>query len=229
LLSCQEGLACFHREAGGSFPPGCVGALALDNGNDFCYEPVAADSYGKPEPGTPCNPGTGYSYCPSLDECLRPWEETCPVPDGAAFTGPVTLACEDGATCASNTKCTWTKDEASFASYFFADLHGAFALPDGCAVNCTACVGLTASPSVSTTAPATAPTAPTVSPPVLATRTPSSAPVAADVDEAFDNARQEQVPVATKSNSNSSSRTAVATFYVVAVLGTAAGGVPLLW
>merc|ERR1719416_276679 len=121
----------------------------------------------------------------------------------------------DGATCASNTKCTWTKDEASFASYFFADLHGAFALPDGCAVNCTACVGLTASPSVS--------------PPVLATRTPSSAPVAADVDEAFDNARQEQVPVATKSNSNSSSRTAVATFYVVAVLGTAAGGVPLLW
>merc|ERR1711906_72163 len=180
--------------------------MGLDNGNDFCYEPVAADSYGKPEPGTPCNPGTGYSYCPSLDECLRPWEETCPVPDGAAFTGPVTLACEDGATCASNTKCTWTKDEASFASYFFADLHGAFALPDGCAVNCTACVGLTASPSVSTTAP-----------------------VAADVDEAFDNARQEQVPVATKSNSNSSSRTAVATFYVVAVLGTAAGGVPLLW
>merc|ERR1719287_220191 len=45
---CQAGLKCFLREPGGPLPPGCPGRPrhaggTVDNGNDFCYDPAAAE------------------------------------------------------------------------------------------------------------------------------------------------------------------------------------------
>ncbi|KAL3802531.1 hypothetical protein HJC23_012550 [Cyclotella cryptica] len=98
-----------------------------------------------------CGGGSsGMAWCPELNKCIAPWEETCPISDGGTFSGSSTLLCDAGR-CSSDEKCSWTEDTTEFGTFYFNDLGGEFDVPDGCRLNCTGCelVGGNASSTVS--------------------------------------------------------------------------------
>eukprot|EP00797_Seminavis_robusta_P018095 Sro2702_g335140.2 (273) ;mRNA; r:10787-11605 len=84
-----------------------------------------------------CVSDAGYTWCPKLAKCIRPFLEDCPV-EGTQFEGPISIQCIDGA-CSINDDCQISMGNFTIGGPYLNGLDGNLTIPSGCTGNCTGC------------------------------------------------------------------------------------------
>jgi hypothetical protein len=144
----------------------CTGCEPTDTESTTTVAPTSSSAPliggGQDENG--CFPSAGYDWCPETQECIRPWEQTCPI-DGETFEGGTELTCVDGRCSApADDKCLWSNEDNStqFGTFYLTGLNGTYVVPSTCTLNCTGCelpaVPITTTAATAAAAPADAST-----------------------------------------------------------------------
>lgn len=83
----------------------------------------------------------GFVYCPETNECLRPWESSCPLTGATLLLeGPGILQCEDGARCTDVSEdCEIGLGSFSISGKYIPGLLGDYALDEKCSMTCVGC------------------------------------------------------------------------------------------
>ena len=120
----------------------------------------------------------GEDWCPETQECIRPWEQTCPI-DGETFEGGTELTCVDGRCSApADDKCLWSNEDNStqFGAFYLTGLNGTYVVPSTCTLNCTGCEpAVAATTTAATTTAATTAATTTAAPDEASTTTTTEA------------------------------------------------------
>lgn len=82
-----------------------------------------------------CSASAGYSYCESLQKCIRPFDENCPV-DGDGFHGEMTFECTSGQCSDLTCNVYDINNKITLQGPSLLGLTGDYYLPAGCSTTC---------------------------------------------------------------------------------------------
>ncbi|CAB9519674.1 expressed unknown protein [Seminavis robusta] len=84
-----------------------------------------------------CVGSAGYTWCPSLAQCIRSRETNCPV-NGTKFEGPISIQCTNGA-CSVDKDCKISMGGSTVGGPYLNGLDANLYVPSGCTADCTGC------------------------------------------------------------------------------------------
>lgn len=95
------------------------------------------------DPNDTCIGNAGFVYCPETNECIRPFDTSCPIAGTLTFdlVGPGTLKCKDDARCIDLTDgCEISFGAFGVGGKYIPGLLGDYALPENCEIICSNCI-----------------------------------------------------------------------------------------